>query len=49
MFTQLFTLNNEKGVYFFSMKRNTSLYIQGVQLILVQTLRGGRGHEDKHY
>ena len=24
-------------------------YIQGVPLILVQTLRGGRGHEDKHY
>ena len=23
--------------------------IQGVPLILGQTLRGGRGHEDKHY
>ena len=23
--------------------------IQGVPLILVQTLRGGKGHEDKHY
>ena len=25
------------------------MYIQGVPLILGQTLRGGRGHEDKHY
>ena len=25
------------------------IYIQGVPLILVQTLRRGRGHEDKHY
>ena len=24
-------------------------YIQGVPLILGQTLRGGRGHKDKHY
>ena len=24
-------------------------HIQGVPLILVQTLRGGREHEDKHY
>ena len=23
--------------------------MQGVPLILGQTLRGGRGHEDKHY
>ena len=27
----------------------TYINIQGVPLILVQTLRGGRGHEDKHY
>ena len=25
------------------------MHIQGVPLILVQTLRGGRGSEDKHY
>ena len=26
-----------------------NVHIQGVPLILVETLRGGRGHEDKHY
>ena len=30
-------------------KLNEYVYIQGVPLILVQTLRGGRGHEDKYY
>ena len=25
------------------------IYIQSVPLILVQTLRGGMGHEDNHY
>ena len=28
---------------------NEYIYIQGVSLILGQTLREGRGHEDKHY
>ena len=25
------------------------MYLQGAPLILVQTLRGCRGHDDKHY
>ena len=36
--------------YFINKLPNIILYyIQGVPLILVQTLRVGRGHEDKHY
>ena len=33
------------------MRKNSNLiiFIQGVRLILEQTLREGRGHEDKHY
>ena len=33
----------------FILNSHTLPHIQGVPLILVKTLKGGRGHEDKHY
>ena len=43
------TLKDLSNISSKSKKKFIYIYIQGVPLILVQTLRGGREHEDEHY